>query len=277
MSALKDMTGSVVGKLTVLRRHTNDDCGMSRWLCSCACGQVAIVSGKALRRQTTKSCGCGQHAERGTEDLSGRKFGRLTVLKKTGKDRHGKPLWLCECECGNNTVVNSNALKRKNTKSCGCIKLERISGLRRTHGLSRTPEYVSWAAMKSRCYYKASKHYGDYGGRGISVCNRWRLSFEAFLSDMGPRPFPEATVERKNVNGQYSPSNCIWATKKTQARNKRTSHLLTINGETRCIGEWAELRGIDQRRILARLRLGWEPEEAVDPTKRTRWSRKTRT
>lgn len=210
-------------------------------------------------------------------DITGHKYHRLTVVKSRGVVPQGKEgdktraIWLCKCDCGKELVANSNALRRGNTKSCGCLKRETVRRAK-THGLSRTPEYVTWCNMIARCTYQWRKDYKHYGGRGIKVCDRWRRSFEAFLSDMGPRPFPRATLERDRVNEDYEPGNCRWVSQKEQTRNKRTNVRVTINGVTKTIAEWAEIHGLNQRLVRERLLRGWPPERAVSPPRKTRWS-----
>jgi hypothetical protein len=128
--------------------------------------------------------------------------------------------------------------------------------------------------MKSRCENPNNQDFALYGGRGISVCDRWRHSFEAFLADMGKRPFPRATIERKDTNGNYEPLNCVWAAQKTQTRNKRANRLVTINGVTKCLGEWCEAYGRDYRLVHHRIKTGWAPEAALSTPKQTKWSTK---
>lgn len=209
-------------------------------------------------------------------DITGQKFNRLTAIKmiglvSLGKDGSKKASWLCRCDCGKELAVTSNALRKNNTKSCGCLKTETVRRPR-THGLSRTPEYVTWTNMISRCEYENRPDFEHYGGRGIRVCERWRGSFQAFVDDMGKRPFPRATLERIRVDEDYEPGNCRWASQKEQTRNKRTSFLVTINGETKTVSEWAEMYGLNQRLVRERLIRGWPPEEAVSPPMRSRWS-----
>jgi len=152
----------------------------------------------------------------GARNLTGQRFGNLRALAYAGYRRHTQSiLWLCQCDCGERTVVRASHLIYARIKSCGCL------GGTLTHGLSKSPTYASWSAMRTRCNNPNSIHFKDYGGRGIKVCARW-ASFEKFLNDMGPRPRGR-TLDRKNVNGNYERRNCRWATSKTQAQNKRRS------------------------------------------------------
>lgn len=133
---------------------------------------------------------------------------------------------------------------------------------RELHGLSRTTSYPVWCGIKTRCYNKNSAFYAEYGGRGISMCQRWLDSFQAFHDDMGERP-AGMTIERLNNDLGYEPGNCVWADRKTQSRNRRGRHLLTIAGETRSMSEWAESSGISVSTIWARIKYGWSDEAAV--------------
>jgi len=191
------------------------------------------------------------------QDLTGQTFNRLFVLGWAGRNKHGRLMWNCRCSCGNELLVSGNALSRKNTKSCGCLKNEITGNRRRTHGLSRSPEYKSWSQMISRCENENNPDYQSYGGRGISICREWRNSFEQFLTDMGNMPDSSFEIERMNNDGGYCPTNCRWATRKEQTRNKRTTRWLEHNGERRSLAEWAEIYGISARMLWARLNRGW--------------------
>lgn len=163
-------------------------------------------------------------------DLIGKTFGRLLVIKEIGHDKRKNILWECRCTCGNITIARGDDLKAGKKQSCGCLQIES----RIKHGNSYTVEHQTWCSMIHRCTQKKSTHYHSYGGRGIRVCNRWK-DFNNFLSDMGRRPTNKKfTIERLNNDGNYEPSNCIWATRTTQARNKRISKTNTtgVNGVT---------------------------------------------
>jgi hypothetical protein len=165
-------------------------------------------------------------------DLTGQRFGRLLVKGRatpTRIYRNKQALWICVCDCGGQATVASAHLRNGHTQSCGCYCREVNDGFHTTHGHCRerksSAEYIAWCNMKARCTNERRAQYEDYGGRGISVCDSWVNSFETFVADMGKRPSPQHTLERRDNNGRYEPSNCCWATKSEQAFNRRPKSL----------------------------------------------------
>ncbi len=155
----------------------------------------------------------GKKTGRKRHDITGQVFGKLTVIRYEGRGDHGN-MWMCQCECGNYKTTYINTLNKGQVRSCGCI-----AGKNGTHKKARTPIYEVWAKMKKRCFNPSHKSYNDYGGRGITVCDRW-MSFENFYNDMGDKPKGKS-LERIDNDGDYTPFNCKWASREEQQRNKR--------------------------------------------------------
>lgn len=192
-------------------------------------------------------------------NLTGQKFDRLTAISYAG--RHNRDsYWNCLCSCGKESVVTTSHLRKRTIKSCGCLRRDILT----THGHSKsTPEYRIWSAMKTRCTNPRQEGFPNYGGRGIKVCERW-LSFENFLADMGHRPSPTHEIDRIDNNGNYEPDNCHWATKRQNRNNRRDSRLLTHEGKTQSIAQWAEELGFNYSTLYQRLKLGWTTSSALN-------------
>lgn len=175
--------------------------------------------------------------------------------------------WLCICDCGNKKAVPSWNLVSNQTKSCGCTRadVEKVREQSKTHGHSYTRLYTIWIGMKQRCYYENHKYYKHYGGRGIEVCDEWKNYFEAFHEWSMTNGYTEKmTIDRIDVNGDYSPQNCRWANYKQQGNNRRNNRLLTCNGETHTLSEWSEMTGIPRNTIRNRIfEYGMTVEEAL--------------
>lgn len=191
----------------------------------------------------------------GFKDWTGTKYERLFVIELYDKGPRGLR-WKCRCDCGKIGLVYSSDLGKN--KSCGCYSPEASSVRNRTHGLSHTPEHNAWEAMKQRCSSRV-----HYTSRGIKVCDRWLHSFENFLKDMGPRPSPRHSIDRKNNNGDYEPGNCRWATHTEQMQNTRRTKRFEFNGANKTITEWANEVGMRRETLRARLKNGWSIKEAI--------------
>lgn len=190
------------------------------------------------------------------KDFSNKKFGRLLALRFSHKEKirdRWYRFWICLCDCGVETTVNVQSLAAGNTKSCGCLKDCRK---RYTHGDSGSKEYFVYHRMIVRCSSAKDKSYARYGGRGISVCERWVNSYENFLADMGRAPSPKHSIDRKDNNGNYEPRNCRWATQKEQANNKRNNRWITFNGQTKTLAQWCDFYKLNYMKALYALRKG---------------------
>jgi len=153
------------------------------------------------------------------------------------------------------------------TSSCGCFRVERVIASQTRHGMCNTPEYRAWAKLIDRCVNPRNNSFEHYGGRGISVCDRWKHSFENFLADMGPRPSPQHSIERSNNDGNYDPKNCFWATRKEQANNTSRTRRIVAFGEALTLPQWSRRTGLPETTIRSRLRSGWSPERALETPK----------
>lgn len=189
-------------------------------------------------------------------DLIGVRFERLTVIREIERDKYNGRQFACKCDCGNTCNVSFNSLRMRHKMSCGCLFKE----LRITHGMSRKRIYHIWQGMKQRCFDKNATHYKDYGGRGITVCERW-LKFENFLEDMGERPEGKS-LDRINNNGDYEPENCSWATNKEQSNNQRMNRNVCFNGETHNMMEWSKILGFNYQTVISRIYKGWDVKRA---------------
>lgn len=186
-------------------------------------------------------------------DLQGQRINRLSVIGYAGK-RGQNQKWLCQCDCGNLIVVRADHLTTQKTESCGCFHKEHIVKTNSARNKFKTHHvlYNRWLLMRQRCNNPKNPNYSDYGGRGIKICERWN-SFENFIADMGEPPTPEHTLDRKDVNGDYSPENCRWSDQIAQANNKTNSLFYTINGETRSLAEWCRIYNAPYARVRDRL------------------------
>lgn len=199
-------------------------------------------------------------------DLTGRRFARWTVMGFS--HQVGKMLyWHCVCDCGTNRAVFGGDLKRGGSLSCGCFMREAAAKRSKTHGMMRHPAYRSWVYMKMRCENPRTDGYRLYGGRGIKVCKRWS-SFERFWADMGSTWREGLTLERINVNGDYKPSNCRWATWKEQAGNRRTERLIDTPEGKMSVTKAAELFGLTRSTIFACISYGWPEHRLLMPPQR---------
>lgn len=197
-------------------------------------------------------------------ELTGLKFGHLTAIQMSIVPKYGKNkiFYLCNCDCGNHATVAAGNLITGNSKTCGMCYLSHLN--RGTHRKRQSREYAIWCAMKRRCTNSTVKEYSHYGGRGISVCDRWLNSFENFYADMGDRPSEKHSIDRIDTNGNYEPSNCRWASMKEQQRNRRDNVMLIHQGKCMCVSAWAEELSLPIDALYARLKKGWSIPKALE-------------
>jgi hypothetical protein len=201
-------------------------------------------------------------------------FGKLKILKSTpayhDETGYHRATSLCLCECGNITEVIQKHLKSGNTRSCGCLQRSKASARLFKHGKSnkRSPIYSTWRGMMDRCYYPKHRWFSNYGGRGITVCERWK-SFTNFWKDMGERPDGRC-IERIDNNKGYEPGNCRWATRAEQNRNSRRNRILTVLGVTNCFTDLCAFFGIKRATVYKRLQRGMTVDRAFTDTTRSR-------
>jgi hypothetical protein len=196
-------------------------------------------------------------------------FGRLVAIRNVGR-KYGKNFyWLCRCECGNEIEVSGGNLVYGSVKSCGCLRREnntekarQFSWKLKTHGLSYYPLFSAWYGMMRRCYNKKDKKFSWYGGKGITVCERWHDP-QKFIDDMGDRP-EGMTLDRKNSDLGYFPENCRWATQRTQHNNRNCTIILELDGESKSLADWADITGMNQSTIYYRKKiLGWNDRDSL--------------
>lgn len=251
--SLQDLAGRRFGKLIVVIRATSVG-RTTRWTCQCECGRIKIMRADGLRSSIGLSCwNCRPKA---FKDLTGKTFGMLTVIELAERSNSGEIRWKCRCQCGNFTIVQRGNLQSNIHK---CCKQCRPRQTREHHLLRQT-----WNSMIRRCGNPKDASYYRYGGRGISVCQRWIDSFDNFKEDIGPRPSERHSIDRIDNDGPYEKSNCRWATPKQQSRNGRHNRILTIDGVSRIITEWAEQSVVSYETIRRRLKSGWDPKLAIE-------------
>lgn len=189
-------------------------------------------------------------------DITNNRYGRLTAICRAHYIGKGTR-WKCKCDCGKEAIIALDSLRAGLTKSCGCIRIEIVRARSITHGNSVsgkiTKELRAWSHMKGRCLNPNDHRYKDYGARGIKICDKWINNFEEFLSDMGKCP-PDHSIERRNVNGNYEPSNCYWATTHVQARTRRDNIYVQYEGETMILKDYAARVGVPYRQLHLRYR-----------------------
>lgn len=259
LGKFQDLSGIKFGKLTVLYKdnpyYTSGGNKQIKWVCECDCGNKISATGSNLRNGTTTSCGCNKHP-----NLLGEKFGKLTVIKKT-ETKNNLRYWICKCDCGNIVEVRASQLLEGRTKSCGCLRKIPYS---QTHNMTKTRLYRIWMGMKTRCYNQNDYAYKYYGARGIIVCQEWINDFINFYNwSMENGYSDDLTIDRIDVNGNYEPNNCRWATNFEQQNNKRDNVKIEYNGIIKTVAEWAKELNVKYETLYSRLSYGWTTEQIL--------------
>lgn len=195
-------------------------------------------------------------------DVAGQKFGKLTAIHYSYSNKQGRAMWLCQCDCGKETIVQVSKLLNGHTQSCGCYHRERAALLHTTHNMRHTKIYEVWSHMIQRCINPKEKAYKYYGARGIAVCDKWN-TFDGFYEDMGSTYQKGYSIEREDVNGNYEPINCKWIPKKEQAWNKRNSQIYEIDGIKGSLPFLCNHFRAKYANVDARIRRGWSIEKAL--------------
>lgn len=201
--------------------------------------------------------------------MIGQKFGRYTIVSRA-ESSYGHIRWTCACECGKIKAVSQSDLLRGHIKSCGCYSADAARIRMTTHGMKHNKIYIVWQNMKNRCNNVNTKDWQHYGGRGITVCDRWLESFENFYSDMGDLPFPKAEIDRIDNSQGYSPTNCRWVTHKENMINTRANEIITFRGESMTMREWADRLNVKPTALAARKFLGWDTDRILSTPVRVR-------
>lgn len=266
----KDLIGQRFGRLVVIEKLPTKN-NRYWWRCKCDCGNFKDVPTRYLTAGRTKSCGClnKTNSKNVRKDITGEKFGRLTVIEYAGSNKKRKTsMWLCRCECGNEKVIAYQDLKRE-TKSCGCLLKENKENFKRKYRNGVTTENKRimsiYRGMIYRCYKSRGKSAQNYKNRGIKVCEEWLkdyFKFEEWALNNGYSE--ELTIDRIDVNGNYAPENCRWVDNTTQQNNKRNNHYVEINGITKTLEEWSKESGVKSNTILYRIKRGWKGERLLE-------------
>ena len=270
----KDLKGKRFGRLIVIKR-LKDSGGKWKWSCDCDCGTKSKLITSGHLNAGTESCGCLVKtssarfvaAKARIKDISGKVFGRLTVLSLT-RTENKRSYYLCKCECGVEKEIRQDSLKSGRTTSCGCVQREAVTIHGHYSNDKASPTTMSWKSMLARCTDPNHANYAHYSSKGITVCDRW-FDFNNFLADMGERP-EGSQIDRMDNSLGYSKDNCRWVTPKINSNNKDNCVYLTIKDKTQTVTQWSEELGLSRDVVYQRLAKGWTSEEALELTARNR-------
>ena len=195
-------------------------------------------------------------------EIIGEKYGKWIVLSEAESKNHNRA-FLCRCDCGTEAVVMGHNLRTGGSVQCTQCAWESHPGRKKTHGLTGTRIYNIWRGIKLRCYIPSHPSFDHYGGQGITMCDRWRNSFESFLEDMGKLPTQFHQIDRIDNEGNYEPNNCRWVLPKEQQNNRRNNIMISYKGETRSVADWASVLGVNQSTLYMRVKAGWPSEKVL--------------
>lgn len=234
--------------------------------CLCDCGNKRICVFKSLRSGIITTCGCNMDkVKEYCDSFINKKYNRLTIVKFVGSTKHQKRLVQCKCDCGNNTTVTLTSVTNGYVKSCGCLQKEAGHKMLFVDGRTKERLHSIYWGMKDRCYNSHSDAYKHYGERGIKVCDEWLedyLNFKKWALNNGYSD--ELSIDRINVNGNYEPSNCRWATIEQQAMNKRNTLYITYNNETKTLKEWCDIYKLNYRLVLSRIHKNKKGNKSIE-------------
>lgn len=253
--------GDRFGKWTLIEKFDK-----RRWLCKCDCGTERVVRTDSLKIGNSLSCGCdtkrlqSEAKKHPRDDITGKRFGSWTILGYAGNGR-----WKCLCDCGTERTLQGGQLRNGTSHSCGCKKAERCAAADYKHGMSKSKIYGVWRGMKGRCTREKDRAYKWYGARGIKVCDDWLKSFEKFYEWAIKNGYEEGlSIDRIDVNGDYGPENCRWATQKEQANNKRNSTFYEVAGENLTVAQAADKYNVSASGLRKRMKKGVELRDAIE-------------
>lgn len=267
-----DLTGIKVGRLTVMEMV--EEGSRKKYKCRCECGEECIVRADRLKSGATLSCGClrkERQSEANTKEISaGTVFGRFTVIENTGeKDSSGTYQYKCQCECGEKKIIPGTALRTGKVQSCGCLRKERQRQAVVKHGDYKSRLYKIWDGMIQRCTNPNNKKYQYYGGRGITVCAEWLNNYQSFRDWAIENGYDEkaeqwaCTLDREDTNGEYGPNNCRWVPQSTQMNNTRRCRVVTVDGVSRNMTQWAQELGVHRSSLYRARRRGDDIENYI--------------
>lgn len=259
-----DLIGLKVGRLTVV--EIAEEGKRKKYKCECECGNVCIVRADKLKAATTQSCGClriERHYEAVAKEIQpGTKFARYTVIEKTDQRESGAYLYRCRCECGTEKLITGTALRQGKVQSCGCLRKERQREAVVKHGDYKSRLYKIWDGMIQRCTNPNNKKYQYYGGRGITICTEWLNNYQAFRNWAIESGYDEnaeqwaCTLDREDTNGEYGPNNCRWVPQSTQMNNTSRCRIVTVDGVSRNMTQWAQELGVHRSSLYKARRRG---------------------